>query len=91
MKCAQLTAIEFIRARWPDGIPAEAIERAYLSGRLVEETSRAAVGEGGEERLSNMLAAAWDDDEVIEEDMDEAGDPEGLDEPIPFRVVGVEP
>jgi len=102
MLTAERTAIEFLRGRWPGGIPADAIERAYLSGRLVEEAARAAVGENGEERLSDMLAAVWrDEDElppagvVVEEDIDEEeggltvfNDTEGLDEPIPFRVIG---
>ena len=103
MLTAERTAIEFLRARWPSGVPADAIERAYLSGRLVEEAARAAVGENGEERLSDMLSAVWrDEDElppagvVIEEDMDPDEDGglmvvsmlgEDIDEPIPFSIV----
>lgn len=79
MKSAAKTAVEFLRGRWPRGVPPEAIERAYLSGRLVEEAAHAAVGEHGEERLSDMLSAVWrDEDElqpagiVIEEAIEDA-------------------
>lgn len=102
MLTAERTAIEFLRGRWPNGVPVQAIERAYLSGRLVEEAARAASGENGEERLADMLSAVWRDEEdlppagvVVEEDIDEeegglivVNDTEGLDEPIPFSVIG---
>lgn len=84
-RSASRTAIAFLQRRWPE-IPPRQLELIYLSGRLVEETARAADGEGGEERLEAMLAAVWRD----EADLGEPGlfeDDDAVDAPIPFFVV----
>ena len=96
MKSAQRTAIDFLRGRWPGGVPIEAIERAYLSARLIEEVARTTDGEGGDARLAAMRDAVWREEEDLPPaglfvEGEESGEWEegDLDSPIPFTVPGV--